>query len=176
MADWLDIDDMHQTYRVVRTWMHLLRDRLPVNSAAHLAAPLPELLRGVFYDGWRPSRVPDRMHAEGYLLRFQQEAWIPAAEVRATAAAVTGAMRELFPPASSTPSSASCPTTCGRFWTRHRRDAPAHPGNDHVILLATIYPGCHQTSIHRQLATTVHHTTRIFAVFAPPSYPVTAAG
>jgi hypothetical protein len=26
--------------------------------AAHVAAQLPELLRGVFYDGWNPSKVP----------------------------------------------------------------------------------------------------------------------
>ncbi len=98
VADRLDTDDLHLTYRMVRTWMHLLRDRVTVNSAAHLAAQLPELLRGVFYDGWRPSRVPSRMHAEEYLIRFQQDAGIPADEVRAAAATITAAMRELFSP------------------------------------------------------------------------------
>jgi len=33
-------------------------DRLPITIAANFAAQLPELLRGVFYDGWSPSRVP----------------------------------------------------------------------------------------------------------------------
>ena len=44
-------DDRRFAYRVTRAWMHALWDRLPVPVAAHLAAQLPELLRGVFYDG-----------------------------------------------------------------------------------------------------------------------------
>ena len=62
---WLtDIDagfgtsDRRLAYRVLRAWLHCLRDRLSVEVAAHFAAQLPELLRGVFFDGWNPSRVP----------------------------------------------------------------------------------------------------------------------
>ncbi|GAB3899732.1 hypothetical protein GCM10029964_086060 [Kibdelosporangium lantanae] len=98
IADQLGTDDVHEAYQVLRPWLHLLRDRLSVPGAAHLAAQLPELLRGVFYDGWRPSEVPVRIHAEEYRLRFQEEARIPAAEVAVTAAAVTTAMRALFSP------------------------------------------------------------------------------
>jgi len=57
--NWLaDIDagfgtsDRHFAYRVLRAWLHCLRDRLSVEVAAHFAAQLPELLRGVFFDGW----------------------------------------------------------------------------------------------------------------------------
>ncbi|MFD1049696.1 DUF2267 domain-containing protein, partial [Kibdelosporangium lantanae] len=60
IADQLGTDDVHEAYQVLRPWLHLLRDRLSVPGAAHLAAQLPELLRGVFYDGWRPSEVPVR--------------------------------------------------------------------------------------------------------------------
>jgi uncharacterized protein (DUF2267 family) len=35
-----------------------LRDWLPVNEAADLAAQLPGLLRGVYYEQWRPAAVP----------------------------------------------------------------------------------------------------------------------
>jgi uncharacterized protein (DUF2267 family) len=97
-ADRLEIDDVQEAYRMLRSWLHLVRDRVTVNSAAHLAAQLPELLRGVFYDGWQPSKVPMRMHAEEFLLRFQQDARIPATEVRPALAAITSAMRELFSP------------------------------------------------------------------------------
>ena len=52
---WLaDIDagfgtgDRRLAYRVLRAWLHNLRDRLSVEVAAHFAAQLPELLRGVF--------------------------------------------------------------------------------------------------------------------------------
>jgi uncharacterized protein (DUF2267 family) len=37
-----------------------LRDRLSVDEAAHLAAQLPTLVRGVYYEGWRPSDSPTR--------------------------------------------------------------------------------------------------------------------
>jgi uncharacterized protein (DUF2267 family) len=42
-------EDRQFAYRVTRTWLHALRDRLPVQVAANFAAQLPELLRGVFY-------------------------------------------------------------------------------------------------------------------------------
>ena len=38
--------DRRLAYRVVRAWLHSLRDRLTVEVAAHFAAQLPELLRG----------------------------------------------------------------------------------------------------------------------------------
>jgi uncharacterized protein (DUF2267 family) len=39
-------EDRRLAYRVTRSWLHTLRDRLPVTVAAHVAAQLPELLRG----------------------------------------------------------------------------------------------------------------------------------
>ena len=51
------------SYRCLRAALHAIRDRLPVNEAAALAAQLPLLLRGVFYEGWRPSAVPAASHA-----------------------------------------------------------------------------------------------------------------
>lgn len=51
-------EDLDYALRVLRGFLHTLRDRLPVAEAAHLAAQLPEFLRGVFYEGWRPSRTP----------------------------------------------------------------------------------------------------------------------
>jgi uncharacterized protein (DUF2267 family) len=58
VADSFGTEDRRFAYRVTRAWLHTLRDRLGVDASAHLAAQLPELLRGVFYDGWDPSRVP----------------------------------------------------------------------------------------------------------------------
>jgi Uncharacterized conserved protein (DUF2267) len=43
-------EDQRLAYRVLRAWLHALRDRLPVTIAANFAVQLPEL-RGVFYDG-----------------------------------------------------------------------------------------------------------------------------
>ena len=54
--------DQRYAMRVLRGFLHTLRDRLPVAETAHLAAQLPELLRGVFYEGWRPTTLPQRYH------------------------------------------------------------------------------------------------------------------
>ncbi len=48
--------------RVLRGFLHTVRDRLPVPEIAHLGAQLPETIRGIFYEGWRPSTVPQRYH------------------------------------------------------------------------------------------------------------------
>ena len=38
--------------------LHTLRDRLTVDVAAKLAAQLPTLIRGIYYEDWDPSRTP----------------------------------------------------------------------------------------------------------------------
>ncbi len=86
-------DDRRMAYRVTRSWLHTLRDRLPVPIAAHLAAQLPELLRGVFYEGWNPSKVPIKFGRDEYVARFAKEAQVHLHEVPMAGALVTSAMR-----------------------------------------------------------------------------------
>ena len=73
--------DRRLAYRVLRAWLHCLRDRLSVEVAAHFAAQLPELLRGVFFDGWNPSRVPQKYDRAGYIARFAHEARVRDSDV-----------------------------------------------------------------------------------------------
>lgn len=62
----LHYEDRDDAYRALRETLHALRDRLPVNTAAALAAQLPMLLRGIYYEGWRPGAGPsdDRTEAD----------------------------------------------------------------------------------------------------------------
>lgn len=85
-------DDRRMAYRVTRSWLHTLRDRLPVPIAAHLAAQLPDLLRGVFYEGWNPSKVPIKYGRDEYVARFAKDAQIHQHEVPKAGALVTSAM------------------------------------------------------------------------------------
>jgi uncharacterized protein (DUF2267 family) len=78
---------------VTRAWLHALRDRLPVPIAAHFAAQLPELLRGVFYEGWNPSKVPVKYGREEYVTRFARESGIREPDVPRVASFVTRVMR-----------------------------------------------------------------------------------
>jgi uncharacterized protein (DUF2267 family) len=98
VASWLGTEDRDYAYRVLRAWLHLIRDRLTVDSAAHLAAQLPEFLRGIYFEGWVPSRVPIRYDVTGFTNLFATEAGISPADVSRTAAAVSAALSERFSP------------------------------------------------------------------------------
>ncbi|MBI2432933.1 MAG: DUF2267 domain-containing protein [Candidatus Hydrogenedentes bacterium] len=50
--------DTHKAYRVLRATLHALRDRLTPQESAHLAAQLPMLIRGLYYEGYNPDRTP----------------------------------------------------------------------------------------------------------------------
>lgn len=65
--------DERYALRVLRAFLHTLRDRLGVEEAAHLAAQLPELVRGIYYEEWRPATVPHRYHdVDGFLGRVAE--------------------------------------------------------------------------------------------------------
>jgi|SRR5215469_2715571 len=93
IADEFATEDRGLAYRILRAWLHTLRDRLTVTVAAHFAAQLPELLRGVFYDGWNPSRVPVKFGLGEYLQRFARDAGIHDADVAQASSAVTRVVR-----------------------------------------------------------------------------------
>jgi uncharacterized protein (DUF2267 family) len=50
--------DRHTAWKVLSVVLHKLRDRLPVDVAAHLGAELPLLVRGVYYDQFKPAAQP----------------------------------------------------------------------------------------------------------------------
>jgi uncharacterized protein (DUF2267 family) len=63
----------NQSYAALRAVLHALRDRLPVDESAQLAAQLPMLIRGIYYDGWNPSHVPVKADKEEFLGRVRRE-------------------------------------------------------------------------------------------------------
>jgi uncharacterized protein (DUF2267 family) len=47
-----------RSYRLLKAVLHALRDSLQVNEAVDLGAQLPGLLRGNYYEQWRPAITP----------------------------------------------------------------------------------------------------------------------
>ena len=72
-------DDRYKAYLGLRTTLHALRDRLTVEETAQLAAQLPMLIRGLFYEGWDPTGKPTKeRHEAQFLAHVAKE--LPRAE------------------------------------------------------------------------------------------------
>lgn len=60
--------DRHLAWKVLSTVLHKLRDRLPFEVSVHLGSQLPLLIRGVYYDQYRPSDQQDKTrHADDFI-------------------------------------------------------------------------------------------------------------
>lgn len=81
--------DSHKAYLALRAVLHTLRNRLTVEEAAQLAAQLPMLVRGFYFEGWDPTGKPVReRHQEEFLSHVKNyfkndERVIPEQVVRA---------------------------------------------------------------------------------------------
>ena len=73
--DWInDLDralrwnDRARSFRLLLAVLHTLRDTLDVREVADLAAHMPSLLRGIYYERWNPAQQPAKdLSIEGML-------------------------------------------------------------------------------------------------------------
>lgn len=70
----LGTEDRQQSYQALRASLHALRDRLQVDEAAHLGAQLPMVVRGIYFEGWKPAGKPEKQRTlQGFLEALREE-------------------------------------------------------------------------------------------------------
>ncbi len=102
--------DRHYAQRTLRTWLHILRDRLTIDAAVKFGQQLPELLRGIYYDGWEPNKAPIKYDVNQYQQRFAADAFIPLAQVASTAATITDVVANHMSPGQAAEALAELPS------------------------------------------------------------------
>lgn len=48
-------NEKRKAYFALRSTLHVLRDRMPIQEVVHLGSQLPLLIAGIYYEGWKPS-------------------------------------------------------------------------------------------------------------------------
>ena len=64
-----------RAYRLLKAVLQSLRDWLQINEMAHLGAQLPVLLRGAYYEHWRPALTPAKRRTKEDFLAHVNESF-----------------------------------------------------------------------------------------------------
>jgi len=53
--------------------LHTLRDRTTIEEVFQLSAQLPVLIRGIYFEGYKPTGKPDKLNAEEFMSRIKNK-------------------------------------------------------------------------------------------------------
>jgi uncharacterized protein (DUF2267 family) len=70
LCGFLGIEDEQKAARIFRAVLHALRDRIPAGEAIHLAAQLPIIWKGIYFDGFTLRDEPVRIRHQEEWLEF----------------------------------------------------------------------------------------------------------
>jgi uncharacterized protein (DUF2267 family) len=117
-------DDRELALKALRTVLHALRDSLPLAPAGRLGDQLPILLRGFYYETWRPTGMSASiLNREAFLARIRSE--FPAAfglGLERVAKSVFEVMWELVEPGEVAKVVRLLPDDLGDLWPRVARE------------------------------------------------------
>lgn len=121
--------DRRLAWKVLSIVLHKLRDRLPIDVAAHLGAQLPLLVRGVYYDQFQPAKQPTACRDLDEFVAEVQEWLADARPVDAADAvdAVFGTLSRHVPEGQLAIVRNALPDTIRERWTRVSDLVPARP-------------------------------------------------
>ncbi len=72
ITDMLAWSDRHYGLQALRGVLHALRDELTVDQSAKLAAQMPTLVRGIYYESWNPPIEPLSSRKIEFLTRVER--------------------------------------------------------------------------------------------------------
>ncbi len=110
--------DRKVAWHVLGAVLRTLRDRLPSEVAAHLGAQLPLLVRGAYYDEFRPGHVAARLHTEDAFLAVVAEDFggVRPVNVRTATARVLAVLERHVAPGLADKVKAALPAHVRTLW------------------------------------------------------------
>lgn len=105
-------------YRALTACLHALRDALPKDAATFLGLALPLLIRGLYFEGWRPSgRPPASRTRKGFLDRIHEGVGRdPGVDPEQVAHAVLALLSDWLPKAEIENARTASPAALHAFW------------------------------------------------------------
>lgn len=110
--------DRQLAWHVLGVVLRALRDRLPADLAAHVGAELPLLIRGTYYDRYRPASQPQVMRSlDDFLDHIADELGdVRLVDAETAARAVFSAMNRHFAPGQIRTARQALPLALRRVW------------------------------------------------------------
>jgi len=58
-------------YGCLKAVMHTIRDRTTIEEVFHFSAQLPIVIRGIYFEGYKPTGKPEKMNAKEFMQKIK---------------------------------------------------------------------------------------------------------